>query len=92
MFKFRTHTMNLCAAIWSSKSIEAKFTKLEMTDQHDRNGNVRMIFVMEVEDSKEKLDDWINDYYNESQLIEPLSYEYKLNLLRDNLKLSGGRR
>ena len=63
-----------------------------MTDQHDRNGNVRMIFVMEVEDSKEKLDDWINDYYNESQLIEPLSYEYKLNLLRDNLKLSGGRR
>ncbi len=92
MFKFRTHTMNLCAAIWSSTDIAAEFIGLEMTDTMDRNGNPRMNFVMKVSDTKESLDDWISDYYLGAKRIEPLSYEFKLNILRDNLKLGGGRR
>jgi hypothetical protein len=63
-----------------------------MTDKSDRNGNMRMNFVMEVSDTKEELDNWIKDYFRGMQSIEPLDYEFKLNTLRDNLKLSGGRR
>ncbi len=92
MFKFRTHTMNLCAALWSSSEIRAEFVDLEMTDKSDRNGNMRMNFVMEVADTKEDLDKWIKDYFRGAKLIDPLSYEFKLNILRDNLKLGGGRR
>tara|TARA_R110002167_G_scaffold89203_1_gene240651 strand:- start:32040 stop:32297 length:258 start_codon:yes stop_codon:yes gene_type:complete len=78
--------MNLIAAIWSADDIDANYVRLEATDQLDRNGNIIMKFVMEVKEEKSTLDKWVSDYYAQRQKIEPLSYEFKLNLLRDNLK------
>ena len=80
--KYRTTSMQQSAALLAYSGLDVSFVQLELTDKHNK-----FKFVLEVMAEKDELDKWINDYTNERVLIEPKTYDAKLNILRDNLAL-----
>lgn len=79
-FLHRTENMKQAAALMAQKEIAVRFVGVEPTD------DPRILkFVIEVE--KDKLDSWISRYINEETLVEPKTYDSKMDIIRDNIRI-----
>jgi hypothetical protein len=74
--------MKEAAFIWAQKNYGVSFKGL---DAHEKHPGV-FKFVFEVDATQDQFVELLGQYMNQEALVEPKSYDQKMNNLRDNLR------
>lgn len=86
--------MYIAAALMSQREFGVFYIELELSSNTSKKGykEDRFNIILELSSSEEQFNDWKSRYMNRASLIEPITYDASINLLRDSLRMQKNKR